>query len=87
MPRPHICSLILVYVSQHRWLNVIGQKKAPPLLVGHLYRDTHNRDREKSSELVFVYLLRRPTIDSQPFGIDFWAPQTFTSGQANLFNI
>jgi hypothetical protein len=44
-------------VSQHRWLNAIGQKKAPPRLVGHLYRDTHNRDREKSSELVFVYFL------------------------------
>ncbi len=28
--RTPLRSLFLVYVSQHRWLNVIGQKKAPP---------------------------------------------------------
>jgi hypothetical protein len=26
----HLCSFILLCASQHRWLNAIGQKKAPP---------------------------------------------------------
>ncbi len=30
------CSLILVCVSLHRWVNAIGQTEAPPWLVGHL---------------------------------------------------
>jgi hypothetical protein len=32
MPSPSICSPIIVCISPQRWLNFIGQKKAPPLI-------------------------------------------------------
>ncbi len=43
-----LCSFILLSASQHRWLNAIGQKKAPPHVLAITW-DTQNRDREKSS--------------------------------------
>ncbi len=43
-----LCSLILVCVSQHRWMNAIGQKKAPPHSLA-INRDTHNQVRPTCS--------------------------------------
>ncbi len=53
-PRPSICSLIFVCVSQHRWLNAIGQKKAPFHSLA-ITRDTHNEDSENSSDQAHLF--------------------------------
>ncbi len=46
-PRSSLQSHSRLCVSQHRWLNAIGQKKALPHSLA-ITRYTHNRDREKS---------------------------------------
>jgi hypothetical protein len=53
-PRPSICSFIFVCVSQHRWLNAIGQKKAPFHSLA-ITRDTHNEDSENSSDQAHLF--------------------------------
>ncbi len=42
-------SVLFTYVSQHRSLTAIDQKKSFLSFIGFHYRDTRNKDREKSS--------------------------------------
>jgi hypothetical protein len=50
--RATLCSLILASVSQHRWLNAIGQKKAPPSFIGHwLSLEIHIIGTERRAEV------------------------------------
>ncbi len=54
--RAPLCNLILV-LSQHRWLNSIGQKKAHSHSLA-ITRDMHSWDREKSSGQAHLFYTR-----------------------------
>ncbi len=65
-----LCSLVLRYVLQHRWLNAIGQKKAPLLFVSHAslehIKEAERRARRSGQNVWYLTIWALDRTSAQP---------------------